>query len=99
MHKIKNLLNQVSFIQKKYNDLAEYSGEHYNIFDVLGVRSDELSHSAILVNLMDAQGKHGQKDTFLKLFIDQIKPLLENSKYSEHINSLSYTLSICLMSF
>ena len=69
MHKIKNLLNQVSFIQKKYNDLAEYSGEHYNIFDVLGVRSDELSHSAILVNLMDAQGKHGQKDTFLKLFI------------------------------
>ena len=87
MHKIKNLLNQVSFIQKKYNDLAEYSGEHYNIFDVLGVRSDELSHSAILVNLMDAQGKHGQKDTFLKLFIDQIKPLLENSKYSEHINS------------
>ena len=87
MDKIKNLLQQVSIIQNKYDDLAEYSGEHYNIFDILGVRSDELSHSAILVNLMDAQGKHGQKDTFLKLFIDQIKPSLENSKYSEHINS------------
>lgn len=87
MYKINNLLQQVSIIQKKYDDLAEYSGEYYNVFDILGVRSDELSHSAILVNLMDARGKHGQKDTFLKLFIEQIKPSLENSKYTEHINS------------
>jgi hypothetical protein len=87
MEKINNLLQQISIIQKKYDDLAEYSGEHYNVFDILGVRSDELSHSAILVNLMDPKGKHGQKDTFLKLFIEQIKPSLENSKYSEHINS------------
>lgn len=87
MDKINNLLQQVSIIQKKYDELAEYSGEYYNVFDILGVRSDELSHSAILVNLMDARGKHGQKDTFLKLFIEQIKPSLENSKYTEHINS------------
>tara|TARA_R110000868_G_scaffold363678_1_gene626019 strand:- start:21232 stop:22455 length:1224 start_codon:yes stop_codon:yes gene_type:complete len=87
MYKINNLLQQISIIQKKYDDLAEYSGEYYNVFDILGVRSDELSHSAILVNLLDAKGKHGQKDIFLKLFIEQIKPLLENSKYSEHINS------------
>lgn len=87
MDKINNLLQQVSLIQKKYDDLAEYSGEHYNVFDILGVRSDELSHSSILVNLMDTKGKHGQKDTFLKLFIEQIKPSLEKSKYSEHINS------------
>jgi hypothetical protein len=87
MEKIKSLLQKVSIIQKKYDDLAEYSGEHYNIFDILGVRSSELSHSAILVNLMNAKGKHGQKDTFLKLFIEQIMPALENSKYSQHINS------------
>lgn len=94
MNSIKSLLRQVSIIQKKYSDLAEYSGEHYNVFDILGVRSDELSHSAILVNLLDARGKHGQKDTFLKLFIEQIKPLLENSKYSEHINSFDTGNSI-----
>jgi hypothetical protein len=87
MDKIKNLLQQVSIIQKKYDDLAEYSGEHYNVFDILGVRSDELSHSAILTNLLDAKGRHGQKDIFLELFIKQIKPLLEKSRYSEHINS------------
>jgi len=87
MNNIKNLLQQVSIIQKKYDDLAEYSGEHYNVFDILGVRSDELSHSAILTNLLDARGKHGQKDIFLKLFIEQINPFLEKSRYSEHINS------------
>lgn len=84
---LKNLLQNVAIIQKKYDDLAEYSGEHYNVFDILGVQSDELSHSAILTNLLDAKGKHGQKDTFLKLFIEQIIPSLEKSKYNDYINS------------
>ncbi len=72
MEKIKNLLQQVSIIQKKYDDLAEYSGEHYNVFDILGVRRDELSHSAILTNLLNAKGKHGQKELFLDLFLETI---------------------------
>jgi hypothetical protein len=80
MEKIKNLLQHVSIIQKKYNDLAEYSGEHYNVFDILGVRSDELSHSAILTNLLNAKGRHGQKDLFLKLFIDTVKSAFENDE-------------------
>lgn len=72
MEKIKNLLQQVSIIQKKYDDLAEYSGEHYNVFDILGVRRDELSHSSILTNLLNAKGKHGQKEIFLDLFLETI---------------------------
>jgi hypothetical protein len=84
---LKNLLQNVAMIQKKYDDLAEYSGEHYNVFDILGVRTNELSHSAILTNLLDTKGKHGQKDVFLELFLDIIKPRLENSKYKDHINS------------
>jgi hypothetical protein len=71
MDKLKALLQNVAIIEKKYNDLAEYSGEHFNVFDILGVRSNELSHSSILTNLLDAKGKHGQKDVFLKLFLEQ----------------------------
>lgn len=78
MEKLKALLQNVAIIQKKYNDLAEYSGEHYNVFDILGVRSNELSHSLILTNLLDAKGKHGQKDVFLKLFLEQI-----NNRFKE----------------
>jgi hypothetical protein len=80
MDKIKNLLQQVTIIQKKYDDLAEYSGEHYNVFDILGVRNDELSHSSILTNLLNAKGRHGQKDLFLKLFIETVKNAFENSE-------------------
>jgi hypothetical protein len=79
MDKLKALLQNVAIIEKKYNDLAEYSGEHFNVFDILGVRSNELSHSSILTNLLDAKGKHGQKDVFLKLFLEQI-----NSRFKEN---------------
>lgn len=82
MEKLKALLQNVAIIQKKYNDLAEYSGEHYNVFDILGVRSNELSHSLILTNLLDAKGKHGQKDVFLKLFLEQI-----NNRFKEETHS------------
>lgn len=80
MEKIKTLLQLVSIIQKKYDDLAEYSGEQYNVFDILGVRSDELSHSSILTNLLNAKGRHGQKDLFLKLFIETVKNAFENDE-------------------
>ncbi|MBP6128264.1 PD-(D/E)XK nuclease family protein [Flavobacterium sp.] len=82
MEKLKSLLQSVAIIQKKYDDLAEYSGEHYNIFDILGVRSNELSHSSILTNLLDPKGKHGQKDVFLKLFLEQI-----NSRFKETVHT------------
>lgn len=70
---LQNLLAQIRIIQKKYDDIAEVTGEHYNVFDVLGLNSDELSHSAIISNLLNAKGKHGQKDLFLKLFIQIVK--------------------------
>lgn len=85
MERLENLLNQVTIIQKKYDDLAEYSGEHYNMFDILGVRNSELSHSAILTNLLDAKGRHGQKDVFLRLFLEQIKNRFENLEYNNYI--------------
>jgi hypothetical protein len=68
-----NLLNHVSTIKSKYDDLAEYTGENYNVFNVLNIYSDELSHSAIIGNLLDAKGRHGQKDVFLKLFLEEIQ--------------------------
>lgn len=77
---IEHLLHNVSIIEEKYNSLAEITGEHYNVFDILGKRSDELSHSLIISNLLNAKGKHGQKDLFLKLFIEIIQPKFLSNK-------------------
>jgi hypothetical protein len=73
MEKLKVLLQNVGVIEQKYSDLAEYSGEHFNVFEILGVRSNELSHSSILAYLLDTKSKHGQRDLFLKLFLEQIE--------------------------
>ncbi|WP_288982857.1 PD-(D/E)XK nuclease family protein [uncultured Flavobacterium sp.] len=77
---ISNLLSQVTIIKKKYDDLAEYTGENYNIFKVLGIYQDELSHSAIIGDLLNNKGSHGQKDTFLKLFLNEINNFEENTE-------------------
>lgn len=78
--KAKNLLSHVNNIKNKYDELAEYTGENYNIFTVLNIYNSELSHSAIIGNLLNCQGKHGQKDVFLKLFLAEISNLFEGSE-------------------
>jgi hypothetical protein len=80
LENISNLLNQVGRIKKKYDDLAEYTGENYNVFNVLGIYHDELSHSKVIGDLLNVKGCHGQKDTFLELFLNEINVFNENTE-------------------
>lgn len=64
---VNNLLSQVGIIKKKYDDLAEYTGENYNIFNVLNIYGDELSHSAVIGDLLNAKGKSWTKRHFFKI--------------------------------
>ncbi|MEI7594595.1 MAG: PD-(D/E)XK nuclease family protein [Bacteroidota bacterium] len=74
INNITNLLNQVSAIRKQYEKVAELSGENFNIFKILKLTSDEVrTHSAFLAELLNPQGSHGQKDEFLKIFINHLK--------------------------
>lgn len=83
---ITNMLSDINSIKNKYDHLAEYTGENYNIFNVLNIYNDELIHSAIIGNLLNAKGQHGQKDTFLKLFLAEIPSFYEESKQQEILN-------------
>lgn len=85
---VSNLLNQVGIIKKKYDDLAEYTGENYNIFKVLNIYGDELSHSAIIGNLLNVKGQHGQKDIFLKLFLETINGFDKNYEQFKTLQKL-----------
>lgn len=67
---IGNLLNHVHIIQKKYDDIAEITGEKFNVFSVLNLTSNEVrTHSAFIGELLNTRGSHGLKDIPLKLFI------------------------------
>lgn len=65
------LLSRISAIRSKYELIAEFSGENFNIFRILKVHSAEVRlHSAFLAELLNPKGSHGHQDVFLKLFVE-----------------------------
>lgn len=96
---IQNLLTQVSAINKKYEKIAEITGENFNIFRILKVEANEVkTHSAFLCELLNPKGSHGFKDAFLKFFLQQ-----QRVKYEEYnrflerfvgFNTTSSTVSV-----
>ncbi|RVU02372.1 hypothetical protein EOD41_00070 [Mucilaginibacter limnophilus] len=69
---IKSLLNQVTTLNNHYKKINDLTGENFNVFRILKLEASEVRlHSAFLASLLDPIGSHGQKDTFLKLFIKQ----------------------------
>lgn len=73
MDKINNLLQQVSIIQKKYDEIAKITGENFNIFSVMNMEHSEVNtHSSIIGELLNPNGSHGQGSTFLNLFVELI---------------------------
>ena len=79
LNNIKNLLNNVSIIQKKYNDIAIITGESFNIFSVLKMDSREVRmHSAFIGELLNPNGSHGLKTKPLEIFV-----MLLRSKFCE----------------
>ena len=57
MDKIKNLLQQVSIIKKKYDEIAKITGENFNIFSIMRAESDEVrTHSRIILKGCIAKG-------------------------------------------
>lgn len=57
--------------QRRYADaLAQATGEHFNIFQILRVGHLEVTtHSPILAELLNPKGRHGQGAAFLRLFL------------------------------
>lgn len=71
---IQHLLTHIAAINKKYEQIAEITGENFNVFKILGLTTNEVrTHSAFIAELLDPRGSHGCKDTFLKLFIEKLQ--------------------------
>lgn len=65
----KHLLEKDKLKKKECYD----RGEYFNIFEVMGVETDEvLTHSTFIAHLLNPKGSHGCGDEFLKLFISQL---------------------------
>jgi hypothetical protein len=62
-------------VQQRHTDaLAQATGEHFNIFQILGIGHLEVkTHSPILGELLNPKGRHGQGAAFLRLFLSKFK--------------------------
>ena len=75
---LREVLDQISNIQKHYDEISRIKGENFNIFEILGVWSNETRlHSAFLAELLNPNGTHGLGDAFLKHFIEIISEEIE----------------------
>ena len=73
MEQYKQLFKAVSQIVQQAKVAKEESrlrGEQFNIFKVCGIDHYELQHSAIIAELLNPQGSHGQGCLYLKLFME-----------------------------
>lgn len=76
MEKLQRLLDEVRLIRRKADverREADRRGENFNIFNILGVTSDETrTHSAFIAELLDPNGSHGLGNQFLQSFVDTV---------------------------
>ncbi|TVZ46154.1 PD-(D/E)XK nuclease family protein [Olleya sp. Hel_I_94] len=71
--KLESLLTQSENIVSSHLQNIEEKGEDFNVFSILGMETNETkTHSAMIVALLDPKGNHYYKETFLKLFLQEI---------------------------
>lgn len=90
MGNLHNLLNNINDILKKECIKKEESlhrGEQFNIFEICGVDHFEVMHSKIISSFLNPKASHGQKEKFLRIFLD----LLEDATAIDILSANVYT--------
>lgn len=76
------LLSKISEIRIKHDLIAEFTGENFNVFSILGMEvAENRTHSAILRELLDPKGKHGMGDAFLNGFIRVLRKKFQGNEH------------------
>ena len=90
---LQKLLNGINVILNKENVKKEESlrrGERFNMFEICGVDYYEVMHSKIISSFLNPKASHGQKEKYLRLFLDLIEDetaidILTANVYTEYV--------------
>lgn len=94
INELKNLIQKVSEISKRYEEVNKVSGNNFNVFNVINVTTDEVRlHSRFLAELLNPIGSHGQEDVFLKLFVDYFNIEIDTTSSKAYIEKYIGTKS------
>jgi len=93
INSITSLIELVSTINNKYKDVAEITGENFNVFKILKIESNEVkTHSAFLAELLNPKGSHGKKEKFLGHFVSQLG--IDNFDIKSAIAEVEYFIGL-----
>ena len=62
---------------QEHRKYQENTGDMFNVFDAMKVRTSELAWSAVIAYLLDPNGRHYCGDVFLTLFLKQLSPIFD----------------------
>lgn len=80
------LLKSTASVVERHERINKAQAKGFNVFDVVGRATDEVyGHSAMIGELLDPNGSHGQGDHFLTLFFDMLR---KQAKIPDALNSL-----------
>ena len=82
MESIKNLLNQVSIINKKNTEILDATGGRFNIFQITGVNHYENIHSSIIAKFLNINGTHGLKSKLFECFLETVSKELDFTSFN-----------------
>jgi hypothetical protein len=78
------LISQLTSIRKQHEKVSEFTGEKFNVFNILGLSTNEVrTHSAFIGELLNPKGSHCQNELYLKQFVKYFN--IENFDYSNAI--------------
>ena len=87
MRNMQDFLDKANKIAELYEKIEKESGELFNLFSILDRETDEeKTHSALIAELLNPQGSHGQGNIFLKLFVGLLSNKKQISVYWENAN-------------
>jgi hypothetical protein len=87
------LINEVSKIVEKYKNIANETGENFNIFSIMTMEYAEVkTHSAIITELLNPKGSHGKGKAFLELFLEELNEEIQENNLLQNFNLNNVTV-------
>jgi hypothetical protein len=77
---IRHLLDEISHIVKKHNEILDATGARFNVFDLCGVAHYENTHSDIIAEFLNRNGSHSLGTAFLDAFLEELNEELKKKE-------------------
>ena len=74
---VERLLMEVNAISTKYDFMYQKTGEYFNVFNIVGIESDEVRICRLIKEFIDPKGCHCQGTTYLHLFMEHVLHISE----------------------